>query len=398
MQNSRPSLILLSVICALSPFGVTVIVPILPILDRSFDVSLQSLQFGVSAYVLGLAAMQPISGYLADTIGRRRVLLSGFLVFIGASICLALASEFWLIIVLRFVQAAGVSVGTVVARAVARDVLDEKQVLRAFSAISAAMGVSPIFAPIVGGWMGEALGYQGVFLITAAVGLAIWVWAWLKIPETRPISYVLSDPVSPVESYRRLLFSAGFLGYTGVYGFLQCTFFSFLGVGAVAFSDLFGMSESRFGTIWGLMALTYLLGAFCVNGLVERVGLYRAMHGLSLFLFFSGWMGLALQLWLGLSVFSLLLQLALLMTAAGAMTPTALAGVVNLFPEVSGTAAGLSSSIGLTLAGLSSMLGGLLYSLGGYYWLSVLIASCGTLAAVSWFFAHLGQLSAENSS
>ena len=285
-----------------------------------------------------------------------------------------------------------------VARAVARDVLDEKQVLRAFSAISAAMGVSPIFAPIVGGLMGEALGYQGVFLITAAVGLAIWVWAWLKIPETRPTSYVLSDPVSPVESYRRLLFSAGFLGYTGVYGFLQCTFFSFLGVGAVAFSDLFGMSESRFGTIWGLMALTYLLGAFCVNGLVERVGLYRAMHGLSLFLFFSGWMGLALQLWLGLSVFSVLLQLALLMTAAGAMTPTALAGVVNLFPEVSGTAAGLSSSIGLMLAGLSSMLGGLLYSLGGYYWLSVLIAGCGTLAAVSWFFAHLGQLSAENSS
>ena len=109
-------------------------------------------------------------------------------------------------------------------------------------------------------------------------------------------------------------------------------------------------------------------------------------------------MGLALQLWLGLSVFSVLLQLALLMTAAGAMTPTALAGVVNLFPEVSGTAAGLSSSIGLTLAGLSSMLGGLLYSDGGYYWLSVLIAGCGTLAAVSWFFAHLGQLSAQNSS
>ena len=94
MPNSRPSLILLSVICALSPFGVTVIVPILPILDRSFDVSLQSLQFGVSAYVLGLAAMQPISGYLADTIGRRRVLLSGFLVFRWFSmICLIFALE-----------------------------------------------------------------------------------------------------------------------------------------------------------------------------------------------------------------------------------------------------------------------------------------------------------------
>ena len=158
------------------------------------------------------------------------------------------------------------------------------------------------------------------------------------------------------------------------------------------------MSESRFGTIWGLMALTYLFGAFCVNGLVERVGLYRSMHGLSLFLFFSGWIGLALQLWLGLSVFSALLQLALLMAAAGAMTPTALAGVVNLFPDISGTAAGLSSSIGLTLAGLSSMLGGLLYPVGGYHWLSVLIASCGTLAAISWFFAYVGQLSTENSS
>ena len=75
---------LLRLASALSPFGMVVVVPTLSELGRRYGIGAAETQFLISAYLFGLGAAQPFSGLLCDRLGRRRVLLGGFALFVVA--------------------------------------------------------------------------------------------------------------------------------------------------------------------------------------------------------------------------------------------------------------------------------------------------------------------------
>ena len=97
-------------------------VPLVPLLSASMGRSLTDLQYLFSIYVIGLAVSQPIFGIVADRNGRRLVLLLGFAGFVASSVMLIFAETLEAMVLLRFLQAVGVGVGTVVARGIIRDI------------------------------------------------------------------------------------------------------------------------------------------------------------------------------------------------------------------------------------------------------------------------------------
>ena len=96
-------------------------VPLIPLLSVTFDRNIGDLQYLISIYVMGLAISQPLVGMLADRIGKRPVLLTGFTLFVVSSVALMLATTLQQMIALRFLQAVGVGAGTVIARSMIRD-------------------------------------------------------------------------------------------------------------------------------------------------------------------------------------------------------------------------------------------------------------------------------------
>ena len=147
--SRTPLLLLLSVASALSPFGMVVLVPTLNEFARLYGVDYAATQFLISSYLFGLAAAQPFSGILCDRLGRRPVLLLGFAFFTLASLACAVVASLPALVALRFLQAVGVSVGTVASRAIVRDTHDEQGTARAMAYIAAAMGVAPVIAPLL---------------------------------------------------------------------------------------------------------------------------------------------------------------------------------------------------------------------------------------------------------
>ena len=153
---------LLAAISSLSPFGVSIMVPLVPLLGASTGRSLTDLQYLFSIYVIGLAVSQPIFGIVADRNGRRLVLLLGFAGFVASSVMLIFAETLEAMVLLRFLQAVGVGVGTVVARGIIRDHLPPPEALKAFALLTAAMGFTPVVAPVVGGFLAPLMGISSV--------------------------------------------------------------------------------------------------------------------------------------------------------------------------------------------------------------------------------------------
>lgn len=382
-----PSIWLLGAISSLSPFAITIIVPLLPMLGVIFDTSPKDLQYLASAYIFGLALAQPLVGILSDRLGRRPLLLSGLGVFVVASIFLAFCSSLELMILLRFAQAVGVSVGTVVSRAIVRDVLEGEKALQAFSFMAAAMGVAPIFSPILGGLVGYLLGYSEVYLLTALLGISVLYWSWLSIPETQIQSKDKPQSGKTLSVFARLLTSPKFIGYTGIFGFLQGTFFSFMTVGAAVFEQHFDIGQVGFGVIWGLMALTYVAGSMMIPRLARLYGELSITQWAVMALVATGLSGVYIQYKFGINMFTVLAPLGGLMFLSGALTPAAMLGAVNSFPEVSATASGVSSSFGLIIGGSFAVLSGTIYAY-GYLYISLLSAIATICVGLSWLLVR----------
>ena len=382
-----PSIWLLGLSSGLSVFGMAIIVPSMQSIATGFDAEFSTAQFAVSAYLFGLAVAQPVSGVLADRFGRRPVMLTGFALFTLASLLCALAPSLSLLIGARFLQAISVSVGTVTTRAILRDTHDGERMAEAMSYIAAAMGLAPVVAPIAGGLLDANFGYRAIFLVTAVMGAVVFVAMARHLEETLPPGQKPRGARELLDSYRVLVRSPQFVGYTLIYGFMQGAFFSFLAIGASYFLSQFGIDAGSFGMIWGLLALAYVLGATLGARLTPRVGARNVMRASVWLLSLSGIAMLGVAQLDTLSPVAVLAPLGAMMMIAGSGTPGAMSGAVQHHPTMAGTASGFSSAIALVIGGSFTIISGALYD-GTLQPIAALIFVACAAAAASWLLAR----------
>lgn len=354
-------IVLLGLASGLSAFGMASVVPALPTLERSFNADYASLQFVVSAYLLGLGLFQPIQGLLADRFGRRPVILAGFSVFAAASLLASIANSLLLLVLARFLQAMGVSVATVVSRAVVRDSFEPGPAAIALSFITAVMGVAPVIAPIIGGLAAVTLGWQGVFWVHAVAAVLLLALLAGTLRETRPIDTQAMSLQQLVQGGALLLRDAGFMGAASTYGFVSASGIIFITVGASLYERLFGMGGASFGLLWSGLAVSYVAGATSAGHLARRLGAPRSLrvgfasNVISVSLLAIG----ALLPEPSVTLFST--ALALLMFASGLISPLALSQAVDDHPTLAGVAAGLSSALAMLFSMGGAILTGIFF-------------------------------------
>lgn len=380
-QVPRPPLLLLALASSLSPFGMAVVLPAVAAISARFAVDYSAAQFVLSAYLAGLGIMQPCSGILCDRFGRRPVLLAGASLFLVASIGCALAPSLPLLVAFRFLQAIGVSVGTVASRAMIRDTHDTLEMPRAMARLAAAMGVAPVVAPVVGGTLGALAGPPGIFAATAALGLVVLVWVARELKETRPAHAREPASAGVLPAYGELLRSPAFVSHTLLYGFMQGAFFAFLAVGSAVFERDLGIDQQGFGLLWGGLGLAYVASAVMAGRQIARRGpapVLRVGAGLALA---GGVAVLLATAAVGVTTWGLMLPLGAMMLANGLITPVALAGAVGGRPAIAGTAAGLSSAVGLVMSGAYAVVAGFLFT-GEFMPIAILMATATLLSAL----------------
>ena len=394
MKSEMPPILLLGIASGISPFAMAIVVPALEVFAQKYQAPYSTVQFIISAYLFGLAVAQPIVGFVSDKIGRRPVLIAGFLLYVVASIICVTTESINALIISRFLQGTGGSVGSVISRAIIRDTSSPEQSAKALSRVTAIMGSAPMIAPVVGGLAYQFFGNPNdIFIITALFGIVILVPIFFKIPETKKDDLTQTDQKDTwLEKYKYLLSSKIFLGSSFIYAFTTGGFFSFLAVGSTVFSKELGIEATGFGVIWSLMTILYSLSSFISGNLSEKYGLMKVLLSGVIINLVAGSLFFLLFYIAGFTYLTIILPLVLMFFGHGFLVPMSTANAVSGKLAVAGASSGLYSSIGLAIGGLFSILSGAIYD-GNFSPIAAIIMISTMLCALSYLLVQSGERS-----
>src|SRR5947209_9498156 len=163
----------------------TVIAPAAPHIAESFGVPAVAVNVAITAYVLALAVLIPISGWLADRFGARRIFMTALVLFTVASAGCALASSLPVLTATRVLQGVGGAMMVPVGRLVVLRTTAKTDLIRAIAWLTWPALVAPVIAPALGGVLSTYASWRWIFLVNVPLGLVALLLAVRLVPDVR---------------------------------------------------------------------------------------------------------------------------------------------------------------------------------------------------------------------
>jgi EmrB/QacA subfamily drug resistance transporter len=215
MMSRLPSHILLPLIVACALFmenlDSTVLATSLPAIAVSFGSNPLRLNLAITAYLISLAVFIPISGWMADRFGARRIFSSAIAVFTIGSIACALSDTLWELVLSRILQGLGGAMMVPVGRLVLLRSVPKADFVRAMSYLTVPALIGPILGPPLGGFLTTYASWRWIFWINVPIGLLGIVLAQVFIDDLR------ESDVPPLDLFGFVLAAVGLMGL--VFGF-----------------------------------------------------------------------------------------------------------------------------------------------------------------------------------
>jgi EmrB/QacA subfamily drug resistance transporter len=163
----------------------TVITPAVPQMAKSFAVAPADLNSGVSAYMLTLGVFIPVSGWIADRFGARKVFAAAIALFTVASLLCGLAQTLPEFVALRVLQGIGGAMMVPVGRLVVLRVTPKDRLIQAIATLTWPALVAPVLGPPLGGLIADRADWRWIFYLNLPLGLIALVVALLLVPDTK---------------------------------------------------------------------------------------------------------------------------------------------------------------------------------------------------------------------
>lgn len=382
MNNKRYFLLILILgsLTALAPFSIDMYLPGFPAIAKDLNTTVSKVALSLSSFFIGISAGQLLYGPLLDRFGRKKPLYFGLVIYIIASAGCALATSIDALIALRFIQALGSCAATVAAVAMVRDLFPIKDSAKVFAMLMLVLGVSPMIAPTLGGYVTSHLGWHTIFIILLGIGVFNLIASFLWLPEVyKPDTTMSLKPKPIISNFLLVMREPQFYTYalTGALAFAGL--FVYISGSPLLFMDIFKVNEETYGWIFALLSVGFI-GSSQVNTLLlkrfksEQIIFFAMLAQVITIIFFliggiNGWFGLYTTIFL---LFKFLCCL-------GFVSPNASALTLAPFTKNAGSAAALMGAIQMGLGALASVGIGL-FDAKSVVPMLVIMAACSVLA------------------
>ena len=338
----------------LPPLSMDIYISSIPSMKSHMQTNGHMVQWTLNIFIMGMALGQIVMGPLIDRFGRRPVgLLSLSLYWIATFACWR-SQHIVELIVARGFQAIGACGCSVMLWTVLRDKIEEHRRGSVFSYFNSLGGIAPIIAPIIGGYLVYYFGsWRASFGFLWIYGGLLLLLLWAVLPETLAKSHQLPlDWKGLAKRFKHLLRHRTFLCYTFCCGVGMSSLFSYFSVSPLLLIERCGVAETDYGFYFGANALTYATGCLVSSRLQKNHSATLVLKlGCCLLSLGAGIMLLWNQFF-GLSIVSLVLPNMVIAFGVGCILGPAMAGALEPFGDMAGTASACIGTCQFLLAAL----------------------------------------------
>jgi len=305
------------------------------------------MQQTLSAYLLGFAAMNLFHGALADSFGRKPIVLAGVAMFTLASVGCALSNSIGWLVAFRALQGMSAGAGMVVSRAIIRDMYPPDEAQKVMSQVTIFFGIAPAIAPMIGGFLFVYADWHSIFWFLAFIGVSLWLAIWRLLPETLHVDQVQPFGVKPLmRGYREMISNPTFVALAFASGIPFNGVFLYVLSAPVFLGEHLHLAPQQFFWLF-LLTISGIMGGAWVSGRLAgklpphrqiRRG-FRVMLAVSL-------ANVAANLWLPLHAWWAIPLIALFAFGWAMMVPVVTLMVLDQAPDRRGMASSLQACLG----------------------------------------------------
>ena len=345
---------LLGSLVAFGPMSIDMYLPALVQMTQNLNASQAQMQYTLSAFFVGFCISMLVYGPLSDTIGRRRLLIGGLLIFVISSVLCAFANNVEFLIVLRFFQAFGSSAAIVMARAVARDLFNPDELPKAMSLMTLVTMIAPLIAPTLGGYILYFFDWRAIFIALAIYGLLALVFTFTLLPESLSTkSQAQGIFKTAIFNYADLLKSPDAMGIIGTFAFSFGAMFAFIAGSPFVYIEYFHVKEQHYGYLFFLNVLAMivvllinvrLLKHFALRQILFYQTSFQLIAGISLFILNQS------------NIYVVVSLIVMFISMTNAIGANSLSLLLKHRGQMAGSATALAVSAQFALGGLASFL------------------------------------------
>jgi len=181
----------------------TILNTAVPAIAQAMHVTPLDMKSVLASYTLSLAVFIPVSGWMADRFGTRRVFSSAIVLFMLGSLLCAVAVDINMLVACRVIQGMGGAMMVPVGRMIMVRTFPKSELVRAMGFVAIPSLVGPMVGPLLGGLIVHYLHWTVVFFVNLPVGALGLYFVWRFLPDYR------EDKTNPLDVVGFILFGSG---------------------------------------------------------------------------------------------------------------------------------------------------------------------------------------------
>jgi DHA1 family bicyclomycin/chloramphenicol resistance-like MFS transporter len=336
--------------------------PSFPQIMHYFETNEQTIQWTLSLNFLGFFFSSLFCGPLADSFGRRPVLVVGSTIFALGSILCVLAPSMPILMLGRFIQGVGVSAPVTICMAVIADIYQGDRQVRLLSMINSTVTIVMAAAPIAGVFLTDHFGWRSNFIVIMAGAFLGTLLIGLFIPETHDKDKRLPFQMKQlITGYAQLIRSKFFMFLTLGLCLMVAAYFVFIGIIPLLFMEELGIDIKSYAFYQGSVVGLFAILSLTIPMIMNRFNVDKLMRYSMIVSLVSG-AGLC-ALGMFASDHPLLITLLMCCYIVGLVLPCCVlfAQAMDMFPPLRASASSLIQSLRMLTMSLATYVAGLFY-------------------------------------
>ncbi len=348
-------ILILGTLTALGPFTIDMYLPGFNAIAKDLNTSVSNVSLTLSSYFIGISAGQLLYGPLLDKFGRKKPLYLGLIIYILASVGCAFIKDINSFIVLRFIQAIGSCAASVTAMTMVRDLFPPKETPKIYAKLMLVIGLSPMLAPTIGGYVTADYSWNVVFFILSFMGLGILLLSKFVLKTNYlPNTSISLRPKSILGNFKSIILTPQFYTYVFTGAIAFSGLFTYVAGSPIIFMEVYQVSEKTYGWIFAILSISFIgssqLNSFLLRKYKSEQLIYFALR---LQVFYSLVFALGIYFdWLNL--YGIIAMLFLYLSCLGISNPNTAGLALAPFSKNTGSASSLMGAIQMGVGSLAS--------------------------------------------